>query len=201
VADAPIPVKCAHRPTVGGYVIPFANVQLADGGCDFRSHHTTRFALCISQGRCQICGLPFDGLISLLGGPRQVESGLFDEPPMHPVCARYATQACPMIRGDRTHYATGPTITQRHRGEKCTLAGCECGGWVATPGTERASDGGDPAHEWWELQVREYAIVVNDTGRIWAVKPIGPVVRKRLVYADRPGYQEEGGPHGDSVGP
>lgn len=152
-ARPPIPAMCEHRPTTGGLVIPWGNVQLAGGGCDFRSQHESRIQRCWLENRCQICGntMP-DRPIVLFGGPNQVRSLQFDEPPMHPACAVYASQACPMVAGRQSHYADRDVVADGHRGKTCSTPGCDCDGWVPTPGLTPAP-GGDPAHPWFAVYV------------------------------------------------
>lgn len=158
----PIPATCAARPTIGGLVIPWANVQLADGGVDFRSQHESRVQLCWIECRCQLCGhLISKPPIVFLGGPRQLAALQFDEPPLHPECAVYASRACPMVAGRIDHYATGDVISNGHRGEACVDPGCDCGGWVPTPGLT-ASPGGDPAHDWYAVYVADYSLGVTE---------------------------------------
>jgi hypothetical protein len=158
-APPPIPLGCAHRPTTrDGLVIPWGNVELADGGCDFRSHHHARWLRCWERGLCQVCGQPVAAPAVLLCGPAQLASLLFDEPPVHPECAVYVATACPMVAGERTHYATGPSVSERSRGGRCPKPGCDCGGWQVHPGTEQAGGGGGPAHEWFAVYVRGWAL-------------------------------------------
>jgi hypothetical protein len=161
----PIPARCAHRPlTPDGLVIPFGNVRLADGGCDFRSGHNSRLLACWRDGLCQVCGQPLDHPIVLLAGPRQLAQLLFDEPPVHPECARYVSMACPMVAGERTHYREGPPLTDRSRGARCYEPGCDCGGWVPTPGFEDRGHGG-PAHPWFAVYVSGYALAARSTDK------------------------------------
>ncbi|MCG7592422.1 hypothetical protein [Mycobacterium sp. PSTR-4-N] len=152
----PIPATCESRPTAGGLVIPWANVQLADGGVDFRAQHESRVQRCMTESRCQVCSKTIPAPIVFLGGPRQVGSLTFDEPPLHPECAVYVSHACPMVAGRLDHYADRDTVTEGRRGELCSVPGCECGGWVPTPGLQFAP-GGDPAHDWYAVYVSGYS--------------------------------------------
>lgn len=156
----PIPATCEHRPTVAGVVIPWGNVQLADGGADFRSQHESRIQRCWLEGLCQICGTTLGRPIVLFGGPRQVTNLQFDEPPMHPECAVYASQACPMVAGRIDRYATREAVSNTARGKTCSEPGCDCGGWVPTPGLD-VSGGGDPAHKWFAVYVSDLTLAVN----------------------------------------
>jgi len=185
-SHVPIPATCAGRPTTpDGLVIPFGNVQLADGGCDFRTHHNARWLACWEQRRCQVCGNRLTVPAVLLCGPRQLARLLFDEPPLHPECARYTSRACPMVAGQRSHYRTGPVLAHRSRGGTCPDPGCDCGGWVPTPGIT-ADPGGGSAHEWFAVYVRSYSLADTPDGRMTGgICSPADVVRVRRV--SRPG--------------
>ncbi len=157
----PIPATCEARPTIAGVVSPWANVQLADGGVDFRSQHESRVQRCWAECLCQLCGNPVPRPIVFFGGPRQVAALQFDEPPLHPECAVYASQACPMVAGRVDRYATRDVVSNGHRGATCVEPGCDCGGWTPTPGLNPAP-GGDPAHDWYAVYVSSYSVGVTE---------------------------------------
>jgi len=149
----PIPASCVDRPTVGGLVAPYVNIRLADGGVDFRSPHQTAYERCWRDGLCQTCGRPLTALAVLFGGPRQVRSGRYDEPPLCTPCAVYASQACPMVAGRMPRYADRLRVSEGQRGHICPDAGCPCGGFQpADPNAHDAS--GEPAHDWYAVYVR-----------------------------------------------
>jgi hypothetical protein len=149
----PIPMSCAARPIVGGLVAPFVNIRLADGGVDFRTPHHATYERCWREELCQTCGGPLGPLSVLFGGPRQVRNRHFDEPPLCPPCAVYASQACPMVSGRMAHYADRERLAEGRRGHVCPDADCDCGGFVESdPDSYDAS--GEPAHEWYALYVR-----------------------------------------------
>lgn len=157
----PIPATCEARPTIAGVVSPWANVQLADGGVDFRSQHESRVQRCWRECLCQLCGTTITRPIVFFGGPRQLAALQFDEPPLHPECAVYASQACPMVAGRMDRYATRDVVSNGHRGSTCVDPSCDCGGWVPTPGLTFGS-GGDPAHDWYAVYVSNFTIGVTD---------------------------------------
>ncbi|OIN80749.1 hypothetical protein [Mycobacterium malmoense] len=157
----PIPATCESRPTVAGLVVPFANVRLADGGVDFRSQHESTVQRCWREGLCQLCGTTLRRPIVFLGGPRQVAALQFDEPPLHPECAVYASQACPMVAGRIDRYATRDPVSAGPRGSICFEPDCDCGGWVAHPGLT-PSPGGDPAHDWYAVYVSGFALGISE---------------------------------------
>jgi hypothetical protein len=175
-AVPPIPAALAHRPTVGGLVIPWANVALADGGVDFRSAHHSKWVRCWVHGICQTCGLPLDTPVVLLGGPNQLDS-YFDEPPLHPWCAAYVIKACPMVAGRQERYADRRHVSEGHRGKTCPEPGCQCGGWV--PHTT-ADSAGQPDHQWWAVWCRSWTLAATPQGRLLGGVPNGEL-RRRLV--------------------
>lgn len=149
----PIPMSCAHRPTVGGLVAPFVNMRLADGGVDFRSPHNTVYERCWRERLCQTCGHRLPRTSVIFGGPNQLRKRHFDEPPLCAPCAVYASSACPMVAGRQERYASHPRISEGKRGEKCSRPGCECGGVIPSD-PEAARQGGDPAHPWYACYLR-----------------------------------------------
>jgi hypothetical protein len=149
----PIPASAAARPIVGGLVAPFVNIRLADGGVDFRTPHQATFERCWTERLCQTCGEPIGPLAVLFGGPNQLAARHYDEPPLCPPCAVYASQACPMVSGRMPHYADRSRVSEGPRGHVCPDASCECGGFIASdPNAYDAS--GEPAHAWYAVYVR-----------------------------------------------
>lgn len=175
-AVPPIPACLAHRPTVGGLVIPWVNVALADGGADFRSIHRTKWVRAWTAGICQSCGQPLGSPVVLLGGPNQLDS-YFDEPPLHPWCAAYAAKACPMVAGRLERYADRPHVSHGPRGQRCPEPGCDCGGWV--PHTQGGS-GGDPAHQWWAVWCRSWTLAATPQGELLGGVPDGELCRRLI---------------------
>jgi hypothetical protein len=167
-----IPASCADRPTVGGLVAPFVNIRLADGGVDFRTPHHATYERCWLENLCQTCGNPIDRLTVLFGGPRQFRSRTFDEPPLCPPCALYASQACPMVSGRMERYADRERLAEGRRGHVCPDRSCNCGGFRdSDPNAYDAS--GEPAHEWyavytlvgaWRLTGNHVEIACSDRG-------------------------------------
>jgi hypothetical protein len=160
----PIPARLLYRPTIAGRVIPWVNVRLADGGVDFRSQHRRKVEQAWQHGLCQLDGQPLDpGRFVLLAGPNQLRDLTFDEPPLHPECARYTARACEMIAGRMTHYRAGPSVSETHRGKKCFESGCDCAGWVPDGG---GASEGDPAHAWYVVWGRGYHVAMRPDGKL-----------------------------------
>lgn len=157
----PIPASCAHRPTVGGLVIPAVNLQLADGGADFRARHQAALDRCWQGRRCQVCDRPGGRPLILFGGPRHLRTGVFDEPPLCVACAQYASRACPMIAGRQGRFADRARISEGRRGQTCPDPGCDCGGWTSHD-TGTGQDGA-PAHPWYALFIDPHGYTVTFT--------------------------------------
>lgn len=155
----PIPVSCADRPTVGGLVIPIVNVRLADGGVDFRSRHQAVYERCWDGRACQVCGKPVGRRAILFGGPQAVALGHYDEAPTCLPCARYVTQACPMLAGRLARFADREALSNGARGHEC-LDGCGCGGWISTnPDADGEARESREAHAW-------YAVLIDPAGYV-----------------------------------
>jgi hypothetical protein len=157
----PIPASLEERPTVGGLVVPWVNVELADGGVDFRAQHHSRAIACWTQGLCQVCGNALRRPLVLLCTADRLKNLVFDaEPPLHPECCVYTSHACPMIGGRQTHYRAGDAVSEGARGQECADPGCDCGGWVATPAQPGdRSKRGTPAHPWYAVYATGYELV------------------------------------------
>ncbi|MEU3452273.1 hypothetical protein ABZ671_01320 [Micromonospora sp. NPDC006766] len=153
MSTPPIPASCAHRPVVGGLAAPFVNIRLADGGVDFRTPHQATYERCWRENLCQTCGGPLGRLAVLFGGPNQLAARTFDEPPLCPPCAVYASQACPMVSGRQARYADRERLSEGRRGHVCPDTNCGCGGFVASdPSAVDAA--GEPAHAWYAIYVQ-----------------------------------------------
>src|SRR5258707_313202 len=145
----PIPASLADRPVRGGLAQPWVNVQLADGGTDFRSTHRTRAEQAWKECLCQSCGNPAAPYAVMVCGPRQILSGRFDEPPVCPPCALYASGACRVAGGLVVAYQARPSVVSGHRGERCGDPGCGCAGWTDIDPEHSADMGGQPVLPWY----------------------------------------------------
>jgi hypothetical protein len=149
----PIPATCAHRPVVGGLVVPVVNMRLADGGVDFRTRHTAAYENCWQRDLCQVCGNQLTNPAVLFGGPVQLRELRFGEAALCTPCAVYTSRGCPMIAGRMASFATREAVSAGKRGKTCTTPGCDCGGAVPTDPSATGSSG-DPAHPWYACYVR-----------------------------------------------
>jgi hypothetical protein len=100
----PIPLSLQHLPTVGGLVVPWITPRTADGRYLFGSVDRDRVERALHGRWCGVCGRPLEYravlMMRLSDIPRQCTS----EPALHPWCAAYTSESCPMIGGRLDHY-------------------------------------------------------------------------------------------------
>jgi hypothetical protein len=99
VVRPPVPPRFPQHLLRDGLALPYVNTRLADGTTDPVAMNPARFAQCWMEGLCQLDGqdIDADGGAVLIGGPDQLRDLVFDRPPLHPECAVYVTQACPVL--------------------------------------------------------------------------------------------------------
>ena len=146
----PVPASCQHRPQPGGLVAPWVNVELADGGVDFRARHQARYEDSWRRGLCQVCGSALSYPVVLFGTAQSLASRHFDEAPVCGPCAMYTSRACPMVAGRMDRHPDRPRVSEGRRGRTCSVPGCGCGGWqpIADGGLD-----GLPAEAWYAVYV------------------------------------------------
>jgi hypothetical protein len=138
------------------------NLLLADGGADFRARHQATLDRCWKGPCCQVCDRSVGRPAVLFGGPEQLRSGRFDEPPLCTPCAVYASKACPMIAGRQARFADRARLAEGRRGKRCPDPDCGCAGW--TSHDTGHGQAGKPAHPWYAVYIAPdaYAITVHD---------------------------------------
>lgn len=155
-----IPARLVDRPRVGGLVVPWVVVALADGTFDLGNMQNTRVNTAFMRRLCQIDGQPLgDRMVFFVPGDRLGDM-VTSEPALHPECAAYSARVCPMVAGRMTRYRSTPTRTEGHVGQRCGTPGCECGGWVPTPGTDHQP--GRAADSWHAVWCADYTVTVPD---------------------------------------
>lgn len=161
----PIPLRFPADQVRGGLAMPYVNVRLRDGGVDLRAQHHTRAVECWTHGRCQVCGQGIEKAegAALVGGPSAIRDLVFSEPPMHRECMAYATKACPVLAGRWSHFASGPSLSERERGKACYEPNCDCGGWVPTT-ADQPRHSGEPNHPWWVVFATGWTLAVRKDG-------------------------------------
>jgi hypothetical protein len=175
----PIPATCAHRPTIGGRVKPWINLELADGGIDFRRQHRSRVITALQRRLCQVCGTALRQPIVLFGGPNDLHDLIFSEPPLHAECGVYTSLACPVVAGERTTAPSGPSVSQGKRGKTCYLPGCDCDGWVPSTPDDATTEPVE-LHDWFAVYARNFGITYRPDGSI-----LGAIVQPHEVLGVR----------------
>lgn len=180
----PIPAQAAARPTIGGLVIPYVQVRLADGGVDFRARHNPSLTVCFERAVCQVCGEPLHARPVFLAQDSALPFLVFGEPAMHAACAAYTARACPMVSGRMAHHPAGPSLSEGPRGRGCDLPGCDCAGWVRA---DTPREGGPvAARPWVAVVVETYEVVQDTTGALMAyVRPEWVLAVRAVTGAER----------------
>jgi hypothetical protein len=154
----PIPARLAHRPTHAGLVVPWVSVVLADGTPVLGNLHGTRADAAFLDKLCQICGEKLSRPIVFFASASAHARGQTPEPGMHPECAAYSARACPMVNGRMKVWQA----SDRAHGMACPDPGCDCAGWMDTPGGPTP---GAPAEPWFAVWVDDYQIGIGSDGR------------------------------------
>lgn len=172
----PIPQFLAHLPTRNGLVVPYISLELG-GRVYFGQTRGIWVAECLVSDLCQICGRSIEHRPYLfLATQDMIDDGFSAEPPLHPVCAKYSLQACPMVAGRLPVYARHRDLT----GQPCDDPGCSCPGIVSDSGPDHA---GAPAKPWFQAWYRTYAIGVRDSRKPLTVGNISGAILIDLIKA------------------
>lgn len=177
----PIPQRLAHRPTLGGLVVPYTSIQTTDR-TSLGQSHGIKVGQCIVDKLCGVCGQSLDeqpgkrGPYLFLGTQESIDQGFSRDPANHPECAAYSIAACPMLHGGMKTYAKRP---HDWTGKPCPDPGCDCGGWVATdPDEDR---GGRPAEQWFRIWARDYVIAVREQGPVTVGNLSGAYFKDQII--------------------
>jgi len=142
-----IPVALADQPTLGGLVVPWITSR-AGGRFLFGAIDVDRTQWALINRRCGVCGRPLQDRLVLLARQSDLPRERVGEPALHPVCATYTMDACPMVAGRLEQYRASPV--------------------PLAPGMVRASDSalraGADAEPWFAVWLRRYTVVVDHGG-------------------------------------
>jgi hypothetical protein len=149
IAVPPIPVRLAHRPTLGGLAVPYVTPRTDDGRHLFGGVDPHRQWQCLTQRRCGVCGLPlgedFGQRLILLMRLSDLPARRTSEAALDPVCAAYTEAACPMVAGQLRHYRSTPM---------------RLGAGMA-PAADEAARLGAPAEPWFAVWLTGYDTVID----------------------------------------
>ncbi|QXV57400.1 hypothetical protein [Amycolatopsis sp. TNS106] len=102
----PIPESLSHCPTVGGLVVPYITPRTEDGRFLFGRIDRERMQRAVAKRSCGVCGNPLQTPAVLMMRLSDLPHQCTVEPALHPWCAKYTGEACPMIRGRLDRYRT-----------------------------------------------------------------------------------------------
>ncbi len=150
-SKVPVPTRLAGAPTAQGMVVPIITLAHRDrarpvwGKLDLdRQQHALRHRL------CQICGEPLTDPVVLYIRPADYLRGVAAEPGMHPECAHYSRQACPMLAGTQHRYNPSSNNTRR-----CSDPECRCRYWAPhEPDLAASARTASAAEAWYEAWIR-----------------------------------------------
>lgn len=141
-----IPEWLAHRPSVGGLVVPWITPRASDGRYLFGVVEKTLVEKALRQRRCGVCGRHLDDRMVLMMRLSDLAHKRTAEPALDPVCAHYTTSVCPMINGSLATYRSTPIRLDRD--ELAEAASQEA--------VDTAARQGAPAEPWFAVWLRDY---------------------------------------------
>jgi hypothetical protein len=100
-----IPDRLLDRPRdPRGYPITYITA-MTQNGPDFATTDEAKRFDALKNNLCALCGKSLDDYqFYFIGGEKSYQSHAFIDPAMHGLCARYAIQVCPFLRGDISKY-------------------------------------------------------------------------------------------------
>ncbi|ONK13256.1 cell envelope biogenesis protein OmpA [Streptomyces sp. MP131-18] len=178
-----IPVRCAHRPTSGGLVVPAVSL-VHNGHAVFGNLDAARVREAFRHRLCQICAQPLTERLYVIVRPADEANGRSVEPALHPECLRYAHAQCPVLNGSATHYRDRSVLATHPAFRPCGDPTCPYPDKVK-PGKDEAARRGQlvERYEAWMIALEHYRLV---PGKDNPSAPAGialdvPVLRKRLL--------------------
>lgn len=105
LAEVPVPDRLKDRPRFKGFLTPYIadssdGEQGEKGGIVVLGKaDPIRWAECVEERKCAMCGERLDYWIAFIGGVRSVRFRSFLDPAMHIECAEYAMSVCPWMLG------------------------------------------------------------------------------------------------------
>lgn len=152
-----IPAALTDAPQSHGMTVPYITLAHRDrsyrpvwGRIDARRLHKI-----LNRRLCQVCGAPLTDQVVVFLRPDDYALGVASEPGLHPACAEYTTQACPVLAGRIHRYNPHPEV----RSTECDDPRCDCRHWSRTPPREPQPP--RPIEAWYaiHLPLTEYRVL------------------------------------------
>lgn len=102
-----IPNHLSHLRVSKGLPVPFF-APIINGEPDFKRQHPVKRELCLSEGKCSICGTKLvNGSHYFITGLIGLKNRVVSDAPMHEQCARFSLEHCPHLKYQKTKRRTG----------------------------------------------------------------------------------------------
>lgn len=141
-----VPEWLAHRPHVGGLVVPWITPRASDGRYLFGVIEKTLVERALRQRRCGVCGRHLDDRLVLMMRLSDLPHQGSAEPGLHPVCANYTISVCPMINGRLSAYRSSPIRLDTEASPDA----------ASQSGAEQAARHGARAEPWFAVWLADY---------------------------------------------
>jgi hypothetical protein len=105
--DIPIPPQTAALPRDSESKIPMFFLMQPPAGrpIDFRLYNPEHKLACATRKLCMVYGDSLGYWFWFIGSVRDVERGVFGDPPLHWSCADYSVQVCPFLISTERQYS------------------------------------------------------------------------------------------------
>lgn len=165
----PIPAHLHDAPTAQGLAIPYLTLcHRGRRSPVWGAIDPERYALVLGLRLCQVCGDelgrgegPGNQVVVFIR-PQDWLRGIAPEAGLHPECAVYSTQGCPMLAGRMPTYRSSAVAA---RITPCDDPECDCRQWtVPGPESDEAQRAGKPADPWYAalIDADDYQIMHLD---------------------------------------
>lgn len=117
LAEVPVPGRLKDRPRFNDLLVPYIAdssdwEQGEEGGVVlFGKADPVRWAECVEDRKCAMCGDRLDYWIAFIGGPQSIRFRAFLDPAMHVECAEHAMAVCPWMLGGADFDSAERTIS------------------------------------------------------------------------------------------
>lgn len=179
-----IPVRCAHRPTSGGLVVPAVSI-VHNGHAVFGSLDSRRLRRVLLGRLCQVCEQPLTERLYLIVRQADEERGYTPEGALHPECFAYAKYECPVLNGTTRRYRDRSVLATHPAFRPCGDPNCPYPDKIR-PGADQAARLGQlvDRYEAWMIALDSYRLVLDNDDD--PTVPLGialdmPVLRRRLL--------------------